>query len=258
MRAMQARYLATLTWPEAEQALYELPTVLLPLGASSKEHGPHLPLNNDQLIADYLARRVAEECAVLVLPTLAYAHYPAFLEYPGSVSIRSDACRDTIIDICQSLAVQGAKRFYVLNTGISTHKPLEAARKTIMARGSRMDFTNITTAYAALRRQVESQPGGTHADEIETSMMLYIAPDLVRFDRAVRDIHPEKGPGGLTRDPKAQTGVYSPTGTYGDPTLATVEKGKILVEGMVRYLIQQVQALSAEHVRRAPATLPSG
>jgi len=255
---MQARYLATLTWPEAEQALYELPTVLLPLGACSKEHGPHLPLNNDWLIAEYLARRVAEQCPVLVLPTLGYAYYPAFLEYAGSVSVRADACRDTIIDICQSLAVQGAKRFYVLNTGISTQKPLEAAREAIIARGSRMDFTNITTAYASLRRQVETQPGGTHADEIETSMMLYIAPEVVRLDRAERDIHPDRGPGGLTRDPKASTGVYSPTGTYGDPTLATAEKGQILVEGMVQYLVAQVKNLSAEHVRRTPATLPSG
>jgi creatinine amidohydrolase len=77
------------------------------------------------------------------------------------------------------------------------------------------------------------------------------------MDRAERDIHPDRGPGGLTRDPKANAGVYSPTGAYGDPTLATVEKGKVLVEGMVSILVEQVRTLSAEHVRRAPATLPS-
>jgi creatinine amidohydrolase len=254
---MQARYLETLTWPEAELALHELPTVLLPLGARCKEHGQHLPLNNDWLIAEYLAKRVAEQCPVLVLPTLQYGYYPAFREYPGSISLRSDTCRDTVIDICQSLAQQGAKRFYVLNTGVSTLKPLKAARTTIVAQGSRMEFTDITTAYAALRRQVETQPAGTHADEIETSMMLYIAPGVVRLDRAERDIHPDRGPGGLTRDPKAETGIYSPTGAYGDPTLATAEKGRILVEGMVQYLVRQVQTLSAEHVRRAAPTLPS-
>lgn len=254
---MQARFLETLTWPEAEQAIYELPTVLLPLGARTKEHGHHLPLNNDWLIAEYLAKRVAEQCPVLVLPTLAYGFYPAFLEYPGSISIRSDACRDTVIDICQSLARQGAKRFYVLNTGISTNRPLEAARSALNADGVRMEFTDIHIAYAALRRSVETQPAGTHADEIETSMMLYLAPDVVRMDRAARDIHPDRGPGGLTRNPKAQTGVYSPTGAYGDPTLATAEKGRTLVEGMVQFLVAQVQALSAEHVRTASATLPS-
>ena len=89
-------------------------------------------------------------------------------------------------------------------------------------------------------------------------MMLYIAPQVVRMDKAERDIHPDHGPGGLTRDPNAKAGVYSPTGAYGDPTLATVEKGRILVEGMVEVLVEQVRTLSAEHVRRAPATLPSG
>jgi creatinine amidohydrolase len=231
--------------------------VLLPLGARTKEHGHHLPLNNDWLIAEYLAKRVAEQCPVLVLPTLQYAHYPAFLEYPGSISVRWETCRDTIVDICRSLALQGAKRFYVLNTGISTVKPLQAARLSITGEGSRFEFTDITTAYAPLRLQVATQPAGTHADEIETSMMLYIAPEIVRLERAERDIHPDRGPGGLTRDPKSATGVFSPTGAYGDPTLATLAKGKIVVEGMVQYLVEQVSSLSSEHVRRAPATLQS-
>jgi creatinine amidohydrolase len=255
---MESRFLETLTWPEAETALHELPTVLVPLGARTKEHGHHLPLNNDWLIAEYLARRVAKEVPVLVLPTVQYGHYPAFVEYPGSISIRADACRDTIVDICQSLAQQGAKRFYVLNTGISTVPPLTAARQAIVALGVRMEFTDTRTAYAGLRRQVETQPAGTHADEIETSMMLYIAPDVVRLDRAARDIHLERGPGGLRRDPKATTGIYSPTGAYGDPTLASAEKGRLLVEGMVAHLVLAVRELSNEHVRRAAQTLQSG
>jgi creatinine amidohydrolase len=255
---MQSRFIETLTWPEAEQALAELPTLLLPVGARTKEHGHHLPLNNDWLIAEYLARRVAERTPVLVLPTLQYGHYPAFLEYPGSVSLRRNVFRDVVIDICQSLITQGAKRFYLLNTGISTLKPLNAARATLSATGARIELTDIQTAYAGLRRQVETQPAGTHADEIETSMMLYIAPDVVHLDRAQRDIHPDRGPGGLRRDPKADVGVYSPTGAHGDPTLATREKGQLLVEGMVDFLVGQVEALSSEHVRKTVETLPSG
>jgi len=255
---MQSVYLDTATWPEAEKALRELPTVLIPLGARTKEHGHHLPLNNDWLIAEYLARRVAERTSVLVLPSVQYGHYPAFLEYPGSISLRADAFRDSIIDICQSLFSQGARRFYILNTGISTVRPLAAAREALLQAGARVEFTDIQAAYAGLRRQVETQPAGTHADEIETSMMLYIAPEVVRLDRAVRDIHPDRGSGGLRRDPKAETGVYSPTGVYGDPTLATREKGQLLVEGMVEFLVREVEALSSEHVRRVVETLPSG
>jgi creatinine amidohydrolase len=255
---MQSLRLESLTWPEAEQALHQLPSVLLPIGARTKEHGHHLPLNNDWLIAEYLARRVAESTPVLVLPTVQYGYYPAFLEYPGSVSVRADVFRDTIIDICQSLFGQGARRFYLLNTGISTIAPLEAASAALRDQGARVAFTDIRTAYAGLRRQVETQPAGTHADEIETSMMLHIAPEVVRLDRATRDIHPDRGPGGLHRNPRAETGIHSPTGAYGDPTLATIDKGRILVEGMVDWLIREVTDLSAEHVRRAVETLPSG
>ena len=256
---MQSVYLDTATWPEAEKALRELPSVLIPLGARTKEHGHHLPLNNDWLIAEYLARRVADACPVLVLPTVQYGYYPAFLEYPGSVSVRAEACRDTIIDICQSLAGQGAKRFYVLNTGISTNAPLTAARASLLSQGLLFEFTDIRTAYAGLRHQIETQPAGTHADEIETSMMLYIAPDVVRMHLATRDIHPDRGPGGLRRDPEAKTGIYSQTGAYGDPTLATREKGERIVEGMVSYLVGAVKALSEDELRRRPVeTLPSG
>jgi creatinine amidohydrolase len=254
---MQGRYLELLSWPEAEQAILQLPVVLLPLGARTKEHGPHLPLNNDWLIAEYLTRRVVAECPVLALPTVQYGYYPAFGEYPGSVNVRWEACRDTLTDICESLARHGARRFYVLNTGISTNKPLEATKATMLARGSKLDFTDIATAYASIRRQVETQPAGTHADEVETSMMLYIAPDVVRMDLAERDIHPDKGPGGLTRDPNATTGVYSPTGSYGDPTQATAAKGKIVVEGMVGHLIERINELAAEPVRRVSRTMRS-
>jgi creatinine amidohydrolase len=244
--ARPALYLEDLTWPEAERALLELPTVVLPLGARAKEHGRHLPLNNDWLIAEYLARRVAAECPVLILPTLQYGHYPAFLEYPGSISLRADACRDTIIDICQSLIPHGARRFYVLNTGISTIPPLQAAASSIGASGALFEFTDIRTDYAFLRRRLTSQPAGSHADELETSIMLYIAPDLVRLELAERDIHPDLGPGRFHRDPTATDGIYSKTGAYGDPTLASRDKGHRLVEGMVAHLIQTIRRLSAQ------------
>jgi len=253
---VKGRYLETLTWPEAERALQSAPLVLLPLGVRTKQHGPHLPLNVDWVLAEYLAGRVAERVDCLILPTLQYAYEPAFVEYPGSVSVRWDACRDTIVDICSSLARHGARRFYVLNTGISTLRPLQAAQDILVARGHKMDFTDVTTAYAALRRQVETQPAGTHADEVETSMMLYVAPELVRSELAERDIHAPGG-GELTRRPDALAGVFSPSGAHGDPTLATVEKGKILIEGMVHYLVDFLEAFVREEApRQAPLTMP--
>ena len=105
-------------------------------------------------------------------------------------------------DICD-----GFRKFYVLNTGISTLRPLKEA-----------------------------------ADEGETSMMLYIAPETVDMSKAVKDYDARPDRKGLTRNP-AGAGSYSPTGIWGDPTLATREKGKVIVETTVSEIIRQVKDL---------------
>jgi creatinine amidohydrolase/Fe(II)-dependent formamide hydrolase-like protein len=60
---------------------------------------------------------------------------------------------------------------------------------------------------------------------------------------AQRDIHPDKGPGGLTRNPNAASGVYSPTGAWGDPTLATVEKGRVYIEALLNEIAAAIERL---------------
>jgi creatinine amidohydrolase len=109
-----------------------------------------------------------------------------------------------------------------------------------------LEFTDLSVAYEGLRQQVETQAAGSHADEIETSMMLYLAPDVVRMDRAEADIEPDRGAGGLTRDPLRGSGVYSRTGAYGDPTRASCAKGRVVVEGLVQYLVDYLRAFAAE------------
>ena len=79
--------LEDLTWIEAEKALTPEAVVVIPLGAQSKEHGPHLRLKNDFILAEYLKKRVLEEAAVVVAPTVNYGFYPAFVEYPGATSL---------------------------------------------------------------------------------------------------------------------------------------------------------------------------
>jgi creatinine amidohydrolase len=244
---MPGRYVESLTWVEAESALREAPTLLLPVGARTKEHGPHLPLDTDFRIAEYLARRIAERSHVLVAPTLAYGFYPAFSEYPGSASIGFDAFRDTVVDVCRSFAAHGAGCCYVLNTGISTLRPLEAARVRLGELGVRMRYTDFERACARGRERVETQTRGTHADEIETSMLLYIAPECVRLERAQPELAEDRGgPVGLTRDPRATSGVYSPSGSWGDPTSATRAKGEVVVESMVEYLLDDVDGFARE------------
>ncbi len=236
-----------LTWIEAEKVLAEYEVVLIALGARTKEHGPHLQLNNDYLMAEYLKDRVAAQVPVVVLPTLQYGYYPAFLEYPGSVSLRAETFRDMIIDISRSLQGYGIKKVYILNTGVSTLRPLKQAREHLGSEGLELRYLNILEVDKKLPADLLKQEGGTHAEESETSMMLYIAPDSVDMQLAVKDYDPRPDRPGLTRDPQGR-GSYSPTGIWGDPTLATYEKGRIIVEHTVSEIVEQIKDLIAHRL----------
>jgi creatinine amidohydrolase len=233
--------LETLSWDEAEHVLTPDAVVVIALGAESKEHGRHLQLNNDFLMAEYLKKRVLAAAVqnVVVAPTINYSFYPAFLEYPGSTSLSFDTARAMITDIVHSLAHYGPRRFYILNTGISTLKPLTQAATDLSKDGIVLHYTDLTKDDPVEKKLRQS--GGTHADEIETSMMLYIAPESVRMKKAVRDLNPNQ-PGGLTRDPQGK-GTYSPTGAWGDPTLATREKGQAVTESLVSTILKDIDDL---------------
>src|ERR1700746_2354271 len=110
--------LEDLTWVEAERALKPEAVVVIPLGAEAKEHGPHLKLKNDWLMAEYLKRRGVARAGGIIAPPLNYHYQPAFFEYPGSTSLRLETARDVVVDICRSLARHGPRRFYVINTGV--------------------------------------------------------------------------------------------------------------------------------------------
>jgi creatinine amidohydrolase len=241
--------LEDLTWQQAERVLTPNTVVVIPLGAAAKEHGPHLRLKNDFVLAEYFKRRVMAREAIVVAPTINYHFYPAFVEYPGSTSLRLETARDVVVDICRGLARFGPRRFYVLNTGVSTIRALKPAQERLAAEGIVMRFTDILTIGEEAEKAVRQQEGGTHADEIETSMMLYMDPSLVDMSKAAKDYHPE-GTGGLTRDPKGR-GTYSPSGIWGDATLATREKGRRVVEAMVDGMLKEIAALRA-------AALPDG
>jgi creatinine amidohydrolase len=116
--------LEDMTWPEAERVLTRDAIVVVPIGAAAKEHGPHLRLANDWILADALRRRLAARADVVVAPILGASFYPAFVEYPGSISLRLETARDVIVDVVRSLARYGPRRFYALNTGISTLRAL--------------------------------------------------------------------------------------------------------------------------------------
>lgn len=234
--------LENLTWIQAEKLLKEYDVVLIALGARTKEHGPHLPLKTDYIMAEYLKNQVAEEVPVAVLPTIQYGFYPSFLEYPGSVSIQAETFKNMVEDICRSMNGYGARKFYVLNTGISTLRPLEEAAEELKQVGIVLRYLNLLDVDKTIPQGLLKQEGGSHADEAETSMMLYIAPEIVDMSKAAKDYDSRPDRKGLTRNPLG-SGTFSPTGIWGDPTLATREKGRIIVEATVQAIVGQVQDL---------------
>ena len=231
--------LEDLTWPEAEAAFQSIPTVILPIGAILKEHGPHLPLKTDDLLARELARRVAALAEVIVCPPVTFGYYPAFVEFPGSTHLGADTFRETVEQIIESLARNGAQQFIVLNTGVSTTGPLMVASNNLAARGARVALAHILDLGRSADTVLESRVG-SHANEHETSMILAIDASVVRTERIAADVQPwmahmhdpVRPAGPLLREPNAGIGNYCPSGVIGDATRATAVKGDAILTAM--------------------------
>jgi creatinine amidohydrolase len=225
--------LSELAWPEAEAWLTSSAVVVIPLGAGAVEQGAHMKLDSDERLARYLASRVMAASSVVVAPPLDYHSYPAYSDYAGSTSLGETSARDVTVDIVRSLARSGPRRFYVLNTGASTLAPLSAAAKLLADGGILLGYTDpgYWLRQPNVLRQTPIASG--HADEAATSMMLFVDPSAVDMARAKRE-YPERR-------------ARSQSGTFGDATLATAQKGEALVNALVAGALADI-----ETVRTAP------
>jgi creatinine amidohydrolase len=246
--------LEDITWQAAQQRLTADTVVVLPLGAGAEQHGPHLRLDTDLRLANYLSRRLLAVGDVVVAPALPYHFSPPFVEYPGSTSIAMNTARDLTADVARSLARHGARRFYVLNTSLAAGQALFESARLLAADGILLRHTDVRARLDATIRKVQRQVVGNHADEIETSMMLFIDPEAVDMTRAVREYGTPSTPFRLTRR-GGGPGTYSESGVWGDATLATRDKGRELVEALVPAIRSDI-----EDLRRAglPAAAPAG
>lgn len=233
--------LARLTWKQAASALKADTVVVIPLGAESKEHGFHLPLNNDWITAQHFTKELLQHAEVVIAPVINYSFYPAFIDYPGSVSLSRETAAAMIVDICCSLARFGPRRFYVWNNGISTLKPLADAATVLATKGILLTFTNLQEVFSNLPGVSQQQAGGSHADELETSLMLAIAPEVVDMTLATGAFY-ENATGRLS--PVEQPGVsFSPSGVWGDARLASRDKGVKIVKWLRTCLLADIASL---------------
>ncbi|MEM9208460.1 MAG: creatininase family protein [Pseudomonadota bacterium] len=253
-------YLGDLSWPEARIRLAEAPVVILPFGAGAKEHGPHLPMNADQVVMSHLLEVAVAEREVIVAPPVLYGWFPAFRDFPGT-EIRDPAVFESYIrEAAQSLVRSGARRILFLNTGIdkATGLPISiAAREVRTELGVPTLVVNWGDLETPATEALQEQQSGGHADEIETSINLFLQPELVQMDRAVTDYgeRPEKDyggylPGVLSADPTDPN--YAPSGIYGDATLATAEKGRAALEIMEAEWLKAIDGLGRISLERIP------
>jgi creatinine amidohydrolase len=234
-----------ITWTAAERRLAADTVVVVPLGAAAVQHGPHLRLGTDAVLAGYLTRRLLPVADVVIAPAIPYHYFPAFAEYPGSTSLARNTARDLTADVARSLARHGPRRFYVLNTASANAQALADAAGVLAAEGILLRYTDFAARLETVARRVRRQAIGGHADELETSMMLFVDPAAVDASLAVREYGQASNPFRLTRR-RGRGGTYSASGVLGDATLATAAKGRELVEGLLNAI-----RLDIEDTRRA-------
>jgi creatinine amidohydrolase len=252
----QGVWLETLTWPEAKAKIDAGWPVVLPIGAIAKEHGHHLPLNTDFLMARELGARIAAKLPVIVAPVLNLGYYPAFVRYPGSQHLRPDTFQSVLTDIFDKLVRDGAKRIAVVNTGVSTEAPLRIVVREFYERTGVRVLTADVASLGRKTRGLMQQKLGGHGDEMETSIILAIDPKAVRMDKAVVDY------GNMLDQPRSvfyvstifdgdpKTGPdYSVSGVRGDPTLASAEKGRAILDDMTDELVAGMRAAFPEAFR---------
>ncbi len=239
-------FAAQLSWPEVERRVKAGAVAVLPVGAACKQHGPHLPMNTDLLQAEWLAGALVQRADVLVWPAVSYGYYPAFSDYPGSVSLARETFQNLVQEILSEIRRSGVRTVLILNTGISTIEPLKAAAGD-MPEAMCIELANIYEGprCRSVTEAIKEQPSGGHADELETSILLAIDREHVAMDKAEMWTPPSMAISGPFSRSDPDNPRFSPSGVWGDPTLASDEKGRRLLAAMLDDLFAAVEALHA-------------
>ena len=199
-------------------------------------------MNTDRIQAEALAARVAYSVDALIWPAVIYGYYPAFTAYAGSSSLSAETFEKTIEELTKSLLSDGCRAIFVLDTGVSTIAPVDRALSRIGTAKAVHLKIHEGRRYRLTAQRIAQQSHASHADELETSLMLALAPDLVVMERAEASPAIEREvPGPLTPSDSSSPN-YSPSGSYGDPTLATLAKGEILLDAMMGDLVEQAKS----------------
>ncbi|MDQ0577551.1 creatininase family protein [Agromyces albus] len=218
---------------------------ILPFGAL-EQHGPHLPLGTDTVTAAEVARRLAERLDAVLLPPVHYGETWNNAGYPGTLSLSPATVTAIAVDLGRALAASGARGFVIVNGDWGNRMPLHAAMRALNADGViaaiSLDYPGMDAAIDELRESAPAAPGLNHAEEIETSIMLAIAPEQVLPERYVAE-YPEF-PSDFGTLPM-QLHPFSQSGVFGDPSTATAAKGEAILAATVKASLRVLEDFNA-------------
>jgi creatinine amidohydrolase len=229
--------LADMTWPEARDALAAARVVIVPVG-STEQHGPGMTLSTDITMATAMAIRVARRLfpRALVAPSLPFGLSPHHMRFPGTITLRPDTLTAVLLDVLRSLQQHGVSRFFLLNG----HGGNQASLSVVAARARHeLGVEAATAMYSQAAADVLNARFGRaymHACEVEASLALAAAPELVRTEAlAAGEELPARyrytalagggAPGGSFVDVAARMDEISANGALGDARKASAEAG---------------------------------
>lgn len=239
-----------LTRPEVEEYLKENDVVLLPVG-STEQHGKHMAIDTDAYTAHEISLRVAEKTGVLVAPTVSYGYSPHHMNFKGSVTLTFQTLVNVLKEVCESLIHHGFNKIVIMNAHGGNTNPISQALREIQDETGKRVYSVMvypdSDGFGAEGTRVIEQEGGGHACELETSVGLYLG------HRIIMEKAEYWTPKNTSIDPKYKRKVSAAymfdentsIGSLGDPTLATKEKGKILVDSVVKDLAEFIEDLKA-------------
>ena len=230
---------------------------IVPVG-SVEQHGFHLPLGTDSMVAIRLAEDAAERTNAIVTPPLWFGWSPHHLALPGTISIRPQILIEILFDVLSSLGTHGFDRFVIVNGHRIVNIPWIRISAEKAQRELGVKVAIFDPAYMSKKIVEAIGFGGVgHAEEIETSHMLHIMPHLVRMERATDYVIPERKLYYVDPRTPKDTLCYVPGtakdlqqtakesgGTTGRPSQATPEKGRKLHEHLVMRLIEVIAELN--------------
>ena len=218
-------------------------TVVLAPFASTEQHGPHLPFGTDTFIGGEIARRTDARLdgQLLLLPVVWLGNSPHHMAYAGSLTARPDSFTDTAVDVVESMLSHGFRNVLMLNSHGGNRALLSVALQKLQTAHPEAQILLVTYWHLLADRIDDIREGPPdsmgHACELETSVMLALAPELVGPERpdetAWGRASPYRAPGMFASGPIVQYVPFdqmSTTGAVGDSATASAEKGNRILD----------------------------